>query len=192
VRITPKPIQKPLPTYVGSFQSVDRACAGSTAADRGAVRRGHELWGLKQVADLITRPAPNTAPSPAADVQLFHAFRRRQTQEDAQRAADPLLQGMRDPGVSERPKTAPPSYRYSSTCRSAAEGEAGDLTENSVLLGSSARMIETLKKVEAAGFDEVILYFNVGQKRTPRSRTRWRVSCRVAPSFAASRNVDAA
>ena len=39
-----------------------------------------------------------------------------------------------------------------------------DLTENSVLLGSPARMTETLKKVEAAGFDEVILYFNVGLK----------------------------
>ena len=36
--------------------------------------------------------------------------------------------------------------------RAAAKGEAGDLTENSVLLGSPARIIETLKKVEAAGF----------------------------------------
>ena len=39
-----------------------------------------------------------------------------------------------------------------------------DLTENSVLLGSSARISETLEKVKAAGFDEVILYFNVGLK----------------------------
>ena len=39
-----------------------------------------------------------------------------------------------------------------------------DLTENSVLLGNSSRIAETLKKVEAAGFEEVILYFNVGLK----------------------------
>ena len=39
-----------------------------------------------------------------------------------------------------------------------------DLTENSVLLGSPAQITDTLKKVEAAGFDEVILYFNVGLK----------------------------
>jgi hypothetical protein len=39
-----------------------------------------------------------------------------------------------------------------------------DLTENSVLLGDSPRIAETLKKVEAAGFEEVILYFNVGLK----------------------------
>ncbi len=39
-----------------------------------------------------------------------------------------------------------------------------DLTENSVLIGSAERITETLKKVEAAGYDEVILYFNVGMK----------------------------
>jgi hypothetical protein len=39
-----------------------------------------------------------------------------------------------------------------------------DLTENSVLLGDSPRIAETLKKVEAAGFEEVILYLNVGLK----------------------------
>jgi hypothetical protein len=41
---------------------------------------------------------------------------------------------------------------------------AEHLTENSVLLGTPARITETLKKVEAAGFEEVICYFNVGLK----------------------------
>ena len=39
-----------------------------------------------------------------------------------------------------------------------------DLTENSVLLGTPERIASALKRVEAAGFDEVILYFNVGLK----------------------------
>ena len=39
-----------------------------------------------------------------------------------------------------------------------------DLTENSGLIGSSQSIIDTLKKVEATGIEEVILYFNVGQK----------------------------
>ena len=39
-----------------------------------------------------------------------------------------------------------------------------DLGENSVLIGSAARIADVLHKVEAAGFDEVILYFNVGLK----------------------------
>ena len=39
-----------------------------------------------------------------------------------------------------------------------------DLTENSVLLGTSSRIGDALRRVDAAGFDEVILYFNVGLK----------------------------
>ena len=39
-----------------------------------------------------------------------------------------------------------------------------DLSDKSILLGSPAKITETLKKVEAAGIDEVILYFNVGGK----------------------------
>ena len=41
-----------------------------------------------------------------------------------------------------------------------------DLTENSVLIGRPNSTTETPKKVEAAGFAEVILYFNVGLSRT--------------------------
>jgi hypothetical protein len=38
------------------------------------------------------------------------------------------------------------------------------LTDNSVLLGNSQAITDSLKKVEAAGFSEVILFFNVGLK----------------------------
>src|SRR5882757_6046837 len=54
------------------------------------------------------------------------------------------------------PATAPPSYRYFIEIVQRLETIAAeDLTENSVLIGTSEQMIETLKKVEAAGFDEV-------------------------------------
>ena len=59
-----------------------------------------------------------------------------------------------------------------------------DLTENSVLLGSPARIIEMLKKVEAAGFDEVILYFNVGMKPHAQVKDEMaRFMREVAPAF---------
>ena len=68
-----------------------------------------------------------------------------------------------------------------------------DLTENSVLLGSSARITEILKKVEAAGFDEVILYFNVGQKPHAQVKDEMaRFMAEVAPSFAGAREENAA
>ena len=66
------------------------------------------------------------------------------------------------------PETAPPSYRYFiEMVERLRNVRPEDLTENSVLLGTSAQIIETLKKVEAARFDEVILYFNVGLKPHP-------------------------
>ena len=39
-----------------------------------------------------------------------------------------------------------------------------DLSDRSILIGSPSKIIDSLKKIEAAGIDEVILYFNVGRK----------------------------
>jgi alkanesulfonate monooxygenase SsuD/methylene tetrahydromethanopterin reductase-like flavin-dependent oxidoreductase (luciferase family) len=59
-----------------------------------------------------------------------------------------------------------------------------DLTENSVLLGSPAQITDTLKKVEAAGFGEVILYFNVGLKAHSQVKEEMaRFMAEVAPAF---------
>jgi alkanesulfonate monooxygenase SsuD/methylene tetrahydromethanopterin reductase-like flavin-dependent oxidoreductase (luciferase family) len=65
-----------------------------------------------------------------------------------------------------------------------------DLTENSVLIGSAQQITDTLKKVEAAGFDEVILYFNVGLKPHGQVRDEMgRFMAEVAPAFRGSRKV---
>ena len=60
-----------------------------------------------------------------------------------------------------------------------------DLTENSVLLGSPAQITDVLKRVENAGFAEVILYFNVGLKPHPQVKDEMaRFMAEVAPAFA--------
>ena len=60
-----------------------------------------------------------------------------------------------------------------------------DLSENSVLLGSPAQIIDTLKKVEAAGIAEVILYVNVGLKPHAQVKDEMaRFMAEVAPAFA--------
>ena len=106
--------------------------------------------GLKQVADLYheTCAKHGTKPRPA-DVQLLHPFRRHQGAGGrAARAADPLLPRMRDPGASRAiPKTAPPSYRYFiDMVERLSKVKPEDLTENSVLIGSPARITDMLKK----------------------------------------------
>ena len=83
------------------------------------------------------------------------------------------------------PKTAPPSYRYFiEMVERLQQARPEDLTENSVLLGSPAQITDTLKKVEAAGFDEVILYFNVGLKPHAQVKDEMaRFMAEVAPHF---------
>ena len=62
-----------------------------------------------------------------------------------------------------------------------------------MLLGSSARITDTLKKVEAAGFDEVILYFNVGLKpHTQVKEEMDRFMREVAPAFSGRHKTQAA
>ncbi len=89
------------------------------------------------------------------------------------------------PALPGDPKTAPPSYRYFvDMVERLHKVKPEDLTENSVLFGSSQRIIDTLKKVEAAGFDEVILYFNVGLKPHQQVKDEMeRFMREVAPAF---------
>ena len=92
------------------------------------------------------------------------------------------------------PEKAPPSYRYFiGMVERLQKVRPEDLTENSVLLGSPAQIIETLKKVEAAGFDEVILYFNVGLKPHAQVREEMaRFMAEVAPAFEGSHRAHSA
>ncbi len=63
-----------------------------------------------------------------------------------------------------------------------------DLTENSVLIGSSQSIIDTLKKVEATGIEEVILYFDVSQKPHEQVKDEMgRFMEEVAPEFESNR-----
>jgi alkanesulfonate monooxygenase SsuD/methylene tetrahydromethanopterin reductase-like flavin-dependent oxidoreductase (luciferase family) len=89
------------------------------------------------------------------------------------------------PAFPGDPKTAPPSYRYFiGMVERLQKIKAEDLTENSVLLGSPQQIIDTLKKVEAAGFEEVILYFNVGLKPHAQVKEEMdRFMREVAPAF---------
>jgi hypothetical protein len=98
------------------------------------------------------------------------------------------------PAFPGDPATAPPSYRYFiEIVERLQKVKPEDLTENSVLLGTAARMTETLKKVEAAGFSEVILYFNVGLKPHTQVKDEMaRFMAEVAPAFEGAHKARAA
>src|SRR2546423_11438015 len=187
VRITPKPVQQPLPAYVASFSnpSIELAARLGCGLIVAPFAAAMSFGGLKQVADLYHASCEKFGTRPGKLMcSYFTHFANNAEQEAAQRARQ--IRYYREcviPAFPGDPKTAPPSYHYFiDMVARLANVKPEDLTENSVLLGSSARMTETLKKVEAAGFNEGILYFNVGLKRHAQAKEEMDgFMCVVAP-----------
>lgn len=198
VRITPKPVQRPLPTYVASFSkpSIELAARLNCGLIVAPFAAAMSYGGLKQVADLYKETCATHGIKPGRMMcSYFIHFADDKAQEDAQRARQ--IRYYREcviPALPGDPKTAPPSYRYFIDMVARLQKvQPQDLTENSVLLGSSAHITDVLKKVEAAGYDEVILYFNVGMK--PHEQVKEEMSrfmTEVAPNFSGVHKVAAA
>jgi hypothetical protein len=83
------------------------------------------------------------------------------------------------------PSTMPPTMHYFLKINEILRNmEKDKLSANSVLLGNSAQITEQLKKVEAAGIDECILYFNVGHKPNQMVKDQMhKFMDEVAPNF---------
>jgi alkanesulfonate monooxygenase SsuD/methylene tetrahydromethanopterin reductase-like flavin-dependent oxidoreductase (luciferase family) len=193
VAITPKPVQRPLPAHVASFSqpSIELAgrlgCGLIVAPFAAAMTYG----GLRQVAELYHQTcARHNRPPGHLMCSYFIHFADTKAEEEAARARQ--IRYYKECVIAAfpgDPKTAPPSYRYFIAMVERLRNVApADLTENSVLLGAPAQIVETLKKIEAAGFDEVILYFNVGLKPHAQVKDEMaRFMAEVAPAFAAGR-----
>src|SRR5262249_42796592 len=189
VRITPKPVQRPIPTYVGSFSklSIELAARLGCGLIVAPFAAAMSFGGLKQVADLYHETCAKHGKKPGRLMcSYFTHFADDAEQEAAQRARQ--IRYYREcviPALPGDPRTAPPSYRYFiDMVERLQKVKPGDLTENSVLLGSPQRITDTLKKVEAAGFSEVILYFNVGLKPHQQVKDEMdRFMQEVAPAF---------
>src|SRR5262249_9793714 len=189
VRITPKPVQRPIPAYVRSVSQppvelAARVHCGPIAAPFAAAM---SFGGLQQVADLYHDSCAMYGKAPQRLMcSYFTHFADTKAQEDAQRARQ--IRYYREcviPALPGDPKTAPPSYRYFVDMVARLQKvKPEDLTENSVLLGSPQRIRDTLKKVKAAGFSEVILYSNVGLKPHQQVEDEMdRFMQEVAPAF---------
>ncbi len=189
VAITPQPVQCPIPTYVASFSqpSIELAarlgCNLIVAPFAAAMTYG----GLRQVGSLYSEIcARHGKPRGRLACSYFIHFADDAREQQAARARQ--LRYYRECVIAAfpgDPKTAPPSYRYfvEMVERLRNVGPA-DLTENSVLLGTPAQIIDSLKNVEATGFDEVILYFNVGLKPHAQVKDEMaRFMAEVAPAF---------
>ena len=79
----------------------------------------------------------------------------------------------------------PPTMEYFKKIGAALNDPSGDqFDDNSILFGGPQRIIDSLKKVEKIGIDEVILYFNFGNKPDTfvREQMHWFAEA-IAPAF---------
>ena len=76
VRITPQPLQKPMPMYVASFSkpSIELAARLNCGLIVAPFAAAMSFGGLKQVADLYHELRQIRHQAAAPDVQLLHAF----------------------------------------------------------------------------------------------------------------------
>ena len=116
VRITPKPIQKPLPAYIGSFSkpSIELAARLGYGLIVAPFAAAMSYGGLKQVADLYNETCIKHGRKPGRLMcSYFTHFYDNKAQEDAARARQ--IRYYKEcviPALPGDPKTAPPSYTY--------------------------------------------------------------------------------
>ncbi len=189
---TPRPVQRPLPAYVASFSkaSIELAARLGCGLIVAPFAAAMSFGGLKQVADLYHETCAKYGTQPGRLMcSYFTHFADTPEQEAAARARQ--IRYYKECVIDSfpgDPATAPPSYRYFiEIVQRLHKIKAEDLSENAVLIGNTARVTEILKKVEAAGFDEVILYFNVGLKPHQQVKDEMaRFMAEVNPNFAQS------
>ncbi|MBV8612436.1 MAG: LLM class flavin-dependent oxidoreductase [Acetobacteraceae bacterium] len=191
VAITPHSIQRPIPSYVASFSRPSIELAGRLGCGLivAPFAAAMSFGGLAEVARLYRETCARHGKPPARLMcSYFIHFFDTDAEERAARARQiRYYQECGIPAFPGDPATAPPSYRYFvGMVERLRNARAEDLTDNAVLLGNAARITDTLKRVEAAGFDEVILYFNVGLKPHPQVKDEMaRFMEQVAPAFGA-------
>ena len=189
VRITPKPIQKPIPTYVGSFSqpSIDLAARLGLGLIVAPFASTMSFGGLQQVADRYRETCEKLGNKPQRMMcSYFTHFADNDEQQAEQRARQ--IRYYKEcviPSFPGDPKNTPPSYKYfNAMVEKLHNVQPEHLTENSILIGSSQQIIDTLKKVEETGIEEVILYINVGQKPHNQVKDEMaRFMAEVAPAF---------
>ncbi len=189
VAITPRPLQRPIPSYVASFSRPSIELAGRLGCGLivAPFAAAMSFGGLAEVAQLYKETCARHGKPPARLMcSYFIHFHDSDAEEQEARARQlRYYQECVIPAFPGDPATAPPSYHYFiGMVERLRNARAEDLSDNAVLLGDATRITDSLKKVEAAGFDEVILYFNVGLKPHAQVKDEMaRFMEEVAPSF---------
>jgi alkanesulfonate monooxygenase SsuD/methylene tetrahydromethanopterin reductase-like flavin-dependent oxidoreductase (luciferase family) len=172
IELTPKPVQQPLVPHIACFSPFSMDLAGQYGWHIVFAPFAAQIMfgGLgPAVAEYRAYCAKHGKPHGRAVCSYFIHIADTKAEEEA--GADYLMRyfknsGMRPPsGAPMRTENLPPSMAYYTKIVGwLQEFKREQLNETSFLLGSPEQIIDSLKRVEAAGIDEVVLYFNHGAK----------------------------
>jgi len=187
--ITPRPLQRPIPFFIACFSRASLEIAGrrglgilfapfAAAMTFGDLGRAVEAYRAECARH-------GHRPRKAMCSYFIHIA---ETPAEMEYGRETLMSYFRHcvlPAFPADPAKAPPTMQYFMRIVDILKGmRKEDLSEKSILLGPPTAIIETLKRVEAAGIEEVILYFNVGNKPDALVREQMaKFMAKIAPAF---------
>jgi alkanesulfonate monooxygenase SsuD/methylene tetrahydromethanopterin reductase-like flavin-dependent oxidoreductase (luciferase family) len=192
LEMCPKPRQRPFKPYMGSFSrfSMEIAARHDWNLMLAPFAASLVFGGLGQAVAAYRDvcAAAGKAPGRIKCSYFIHIGERPEDEDYAgQKLIDYFtLSGLRskDSMGTQLPPTMAYYRKIGETLAAIGQKDLGD---HSILMGSPQRIIDTLKTVEALGIEEVILYFNYGNKPDAMVRAQMdRFMRDVAPAFARS------
>ncbi len=166
MEITPKPVQNPIPFYTASFSntSLEIAARHGTNVIWAPFAAGMMYGGLDKAAEAYRETCARNGTEPGRKMCSYFIY----IDEDDSYGRSSQMDYFNYcalPAFTGDPAKAPPTMKYFRKIVDILKNMKGeDLTDKSILLGPPQKAVDKLKEVEEAGIDEVILYFNVGNK----------------------------
>lgn len=169
MELTPKPLQQPIPFYVACFSENSLAMAARKNLNIiYAPFAANMVFGSLENAVNSYRDACVAEGNEPGRPMCSYFVHIAETPEEEDYGRTGLISYFQNcvlRAIPSDPSKAPPTMQYFIQMhQNLSKVKKEDLTDKSILIGSPDQITETLKRVEDAGIEEVILYFNVGQK----------------------------
>ena len=189
--ITPRPLQKKVPFYMGCFSRNSMEIAARRGLDiafapfASAMIYGGLGEAVKTYREMCAQHG--TAPGKTLSTYFIHIGEGKDEDFGRERQMA-YFNNCVLPAFHQEPGKTPPTMMYFLKIVDILKNlKKEDLGSKSILLGSPQKIIDTLKEVEAGGIDEVILYFNVGGKPHQMVKDQMdRFMAEIAPAFEGS------
>ena len=189
MEITPKPVQYPMPIYIGSFSktSVDMAARRGCNIAYAPFAAAMVFGGLKEAVlgyrEAVT--AQGKTPGRAICSYFIYIADTAEEEDRGRQYQIDYFQNCVLRAFPDDPSKMPPTMHYFMKINEILRNmKKEDLSDRSILIGSPDKIISSLKGVEASGIDEVILYFNVGRKPHQMVKDQMqRFAEEIAPEF---------